>query len=71
MRALRPYLNGAVVLARRGAAHVVGVAAARAALHLHARRPYEEVGGRGVHLAPGDLVDHGPRLAHRRDRLLH
>lgn len=68
---LSPYLHGAVVLARRGAAHVAGVAAARAALHLHARRPDEEVGGRGVHLAPGNLVDDSPSLAQRRDRLLH
>lgn len=64
------YLNGAVVLARRVTAHVAGVAAARAALHLHTGRPYQEVGRRGIHLAPGDLVDHRPRLTHRRDRLL-
>lgn len=66
-----PYLNGAVMLAGGVAAHVAGVAAARASLHLHAGRPYQEVGRRGVHLAPGDLVDHRPRLAQRRDRLLH
>ncbi len=65
------YLNGAVVLARRLTAHVACVAAARAALHLHTGRPYQEVSGRGIHLAPGDLVDHRPRLTHRRDRLLY
>lgn len=64
------YLNGAVVLARWGAAHVACVAAARAALHLHAGRPYQEVGRRGIHLAPGNLVDDRPRLTRRRDRLL-
>lgn len=64
------YLNGAVVLAGRVTAHVACVAAARAALHLHTGRPYQEVGRRGIHLAPGDLVDHRPRLTHRRDRLL-
>lgn len=57
------YLNGAVVFAGRVTAHVAGVAAARAALHLHTRRPYQEVGRRGIHLAPGDLVDHRPCLA--------
>lgn len=65
------YLNGAVVLAGRVTAHVAGVAATRAALHLHAGRPYQEVGGRGIHLAPRDLVDHRSRLTRRRDRLLH
>lgn len=65
-----PYLNGAVVLARWGAAHVACVAAARAALHLHAGRPYQEVGRRGIYLAPGNLVDHRPRLTRCRDRLL-
>lgn len=65
------YLNGAVVLAGRVTAHVACVAAACAALHLHTGRPYQEVGRRGVHLAPGDLVDHRARLTHRRDRLLH
>lgn len=65
------YLNGAVVLAGRMTAHVACVAAARAALHLHTGRPYQEVGRRGIHLAPGDLVDHRPRLTRRRDRLLH
>lgn len=65
------YLNGAVVLAGRVTAHVACVAAARAALHLHTGWPYQEVGGRGIHLAPGDLVDHRPRLTHRRDRLLY
>lgn len=53
------------------AAHVAGVAAARAASDLHARGPDEEVGGRGIHLTPGDLVDHRPRLTHCRHRLLH
>lgn len=52
-------------------AHVARVAAARAALHLHAGRPYQKVGRGGIHLAPGDLVDHRPCLAQRRDRLLH
>lgn len=66
-----PYLNGAVVLAGRVTAHVAGVAAACAALHLHTGRPYQEVGRCGIHLAPGDLVDHRPRLTHRRDRLLY
>lgn len=65
------YLNGAVVLAGGLTAHVARVAAARAALHLHAGRPYQEVGRRGIHLAPGDLVDHRSRLAQRRDRLFH
>lgn len=64
------YLNGAVVLARWGAAHVACVAAARAALDLHAGRPYQEVGRCGIHLAPGNLVDHRPRLTCCRDRLL-
>ena len=64
------YLNGAVVLAGRVTAHVACVAAACAALHLHTGRPYQEVGRRGIHLTPGDLVDHCPRLTHRRDRLL-
>lgn len=65
------YLNGAVVLAGRMTAHVAGVAAARAAFHLHTGRPYQEVGRRGIHLAPGDLVDHRPRLTHRWHRLLY
>ena len=59
------------MLAGRVTAHVAGVAAARAALHLNTGRPYQEVCRRGIHLAPGDLVDHRPRLTHRRDRLLH
>lgn len=67
----RSYLNGAVVLAGGVTAHVAGVAAARAALHLHAGRPYQKVGRRGIHLAPGDLVDHRSCLAQRRDCLLH
>lgn len=61
------YLNCAVVLAGRVTAHVAGVAAACAALHLHTGWPYQEVGRRGIHLAAGDLVDHRPRLARRRD----
>lgn len=65
------YLNGAVVLAGGVTAHVACVAAARAALHLHAGRPYQKVGRRGIHLAPGDLVDHRSCLAQRRDCLLH
>lgn len=65
------YLNGAVVLAGRVTAHVAGVAAARAAFHLHTGWPYQEVGRCGIHLAPGDLVDHRSRLTHRRDRLFH
>ena len=65
------YLNGAVVLAGRVTAHVAGVAAASAALHLYTGGPYQEVGRCGIHLAPRDLVDHRPRLTHRRDRLLY
>lgn len=34
------YLDGAVVFFGRVTAHAAGVAAARAALHLHTRRPY-------------------------------
>lgn len=59
------HLDEAVLLARGHAAHVAGIAAARAALHLHARRPDQEVGSAGVHLAPRDLVDDGPRPARR------
>lgn len=66
-----PYLDRAVVLAGRLTPHVAGVAAAGAALHLHARRPDDEVGRGGVHLAPGDLVDRRPHLAHRRHGLLY
>lgn len=48
----------------RGAAlHVAVVAAAGAALHLHAGRPHHEVGVGAVHHGAGDLEDHRPRLA--------
>lgn len=51
------YLHSAVVLASRLAPHVAGVAAAGAALDLHAGRPDDEVGRGGIHLAPGDLIN--------------
>lgn len=60
-----------MVLASRLASHVAGVAAAGAALHLDAGRPDDEVGGGGIHLAPGDLIDGRPHLTHRWQGLLH
>ena len=63
------YLDRAVVLARRLASHVAGVAAAGAAFHLHAGRPDDEVGRGGIHLAPGDLIDRRSHLTHRRQGL--
>lgn len=65
------YLDHTVVLASRLASHVAGVAAAGAALHLDAGRPDDEVGGGGIHLAPGDLIDGCPHLTHRWQGLLH
>lgn len=71
-RALQPpaHLDTPVVYPGGLALDAAGVAAAGAALHLHAGRPYEEVGRGGVDLAPRYLVDHRPCLAHRRDGLL-
>lgn len=66
----RAHLDAAVVHARRLALDAARVTAPGAALHLHARRPDQEVGGRGVHLAPRYLVDDSPGLAGRRDGLL-
>lgn len=66
----RAHLDAAVVHARRLAPDAARVTAPGAALHLHARRPDQEVGGRGVHLAPRYLVDDSPGLAGRRDGLL-
>ena len=65
------YLDHTVVLASRLASHVAGVAAAGAALHLDAGRPDDEVGGGGIHLAPGDLIDGRPHLTHSWQGLLH
>lgn len=45
------------------ALHVAVVAAARAALHLHAGRPHQEVGVGAVYEAPGDLKHLGAGLA--------
>lgn len=64
------HLDTPVVYPGGLALDAAGVAAAGAALHLHAGRPYQEVGRGGVDLAPRYLVDHRPRLAHRRDGLL-
>lgn len=64
------HLDTPVVYPRGLALDAAGVAAAGAALHLHAGRPYQEVGRGGVDLAPRYLVDHRARLAHRRDGLL-
>lgn len=60
-----------MVLAGCLAPHVAGVAAASAAFHLDARRPDDEVGRGGVHLAPGDLIDRCPHLTHRWQGLFH
>lgn len=65
------HLDRAVLDAGRLASHVTGVAAACAAFHLHAGRPDEEVGGGGIHLAPGDLVDGRPHLTPGRQSLFH
>lgn len=45
------------------ALHVAVVTAARAALHLHAGRPHQEVGVGAVYEAPGDLKHLGAGLA--------
>lgn len=50
--------------------HTAGVAAASAALHLHARRPYQEVGRGGINLTPRYLIYHRPCFADSRDGLL-
>lgn len=59
-----------MVHAGRLALDAAGVAAASTAFHLHARRPDQKVGGRGVHLAPRYLVDDRPGLADGGDGLL-
>lgn len=64
------HLDTPVVYPGGLALDAAGVAAAGAALHLHAGRPYQEIGRGGVDLAPRDLVDHRPCLAHRWDGLL-
>lgn len=56
-----------MALAGRLASHVAGVTAAGAALHFNTRGPDDKVGRGGVHLAPGNLIDGGPHLTHRRD----
>lgn len=64
------HLDAAVVHARRLALDAAGVAAAGAAFHLHARGPDQEVGGRGVHLAPRYLINDRPGLADGGDGFL-
>lgn len=66
----RAHLDAAVVDAGRLTLDAAGVAAARAALHLDARRPDQEVGRRGVDLAPRYLVNDRPGLADRGDGFL-
>lgn len=61
---LRPgYLNGPQLHLRGAALHVAVVAAAGAALHLHAGRPHQEVGVGAVYEAPRDLKHLGACLA--------
>ena len=49
--------------------HPLGVAAARAPLHLHTRRPQHEVGIAGVVHGPGHFLHLCTHLALRYDRL--
>lgn len=65
-----PYLDVPDADLRGAALHVAVVAAAGAALHLHAGRPHHEVGIGAVHHAAGDLEHHLPCLALRKDSCL-
>ena len=57
------YLNGPQLHLRGAALHIAVVAAAGAALHLHAGRPHQEVGVGAVYEAPRDLEHLGACLA--------
>lgn len=57
------HLDGPQLHLRGAALHVAVVAAARAALHLHAGWPHQEVGVGAVYEAPGDLKNLGACLA--------
>lgn len=64
------HLDTPVVHAGGLALDATGITAARAALDLHARRPDQKVGRRGVHLAPRYLINDRPGLADGRDSFL-
>lgn len=64
------HLDAAVVDAGGLALDAAGVTAPGTALHLHARGPDQEVGRRGVDLAPRYLINDRPGLADRRDGFL-
>lgn len=66
----RAHLDASVMYPRGLALHAAGVATARAALHLHAGRPYQEVGRGGIDLTPRYLIYNRPCFADSRDGFL-